>query len=232
MAVLFNITHDANNLNEYDTTVTDGGDLSTGTPGLAGTTAKMEAFIDDANGIYGEKDISGGPASGIIRIRFYLDPNGTTIDGVVVPCKGRCAGSPTYSFAHILLQKDNGTYSLLLQSIRDDGNPNSIGSWSSISDAEHYVEFQIERATDAESNDGVASWWIDGVLIASESNDDNYDVFADIDGVRLGATDTGTSTSGTLYLDELKANDDGSEIGPVGADALPMAMHHYRMRRI
>ena len=43
MTELFNVTHDANNLNEYDSTVTDGGDLSTGTPGLASTTARMEA---------------------------------------------------------------------------------------------------------------------------------------------------------------------------------------------
>jgi hypothetical protein len=67
--------------------------------------------------------------------------------------------------------------------------------------------------------------WVDGTLAKTVSSLDNYHLFATINGIRMGMVEAGTmgGTSGTYYLDELMANDDGSEIGQVVATPTPTA---------
>lgn len=213
MAQLFNITHDANNLDEYDSTVTDEGDLSTGTPGLASTTAKMEALIDDTNAIYGEVTISAALED--CRVRFYVDPNTLSIgsgdDIVIVEIDGAIEDD----LADIVLLYDGVNYEVWLIGL-DDGGGWHTGTKTDISDTEHYIEFHVVRATNATSNDGTMDWWIDGAHIEQLTNIDNYDQMGNVQFVRMGAVRSIPATaSGTLHLDELKGNDDGSEIGPV-----------------
>src|SRR3990167_10886063 len=64
-------------------------------------------------------------------------------------------------------------------------------------------------------------WWVDGVDQGTLTGLDNYNLMADLSFLfRVGAT-TGidAGTSGTFYLDELVANDDGSVIGAAGPSA-------------
>lgn len=226
MAELLNITHDGNNLNEYDSTSTDGGDLSTGTPGLASTTAKMELLIDDTNNIYAQKDQT-APASNQIRFRFYIDPNGLTMaDDENLVCF--FLGTSDYSMLHsILLHHATGVYKIVSREYEDD----DTGGWHSftITDAEHYIEVHIERASSNVASDGQARLWIDGNLEDTATALDNYDKFATLNKLRACAFSFTGTPAGTFYLDEIKANDDGSEIGPVAAgveialDALGLA---------
>ena len=102
---------------------------------------------------------------------------------------------------------------------------------ATITDAPHWIETHIERATSDVASDGRARWWLDGTLIRTDDHIDNYDVFGNITDVRIGAVmgiDAGTS--GTFYLDEFRANNDGNRIGPVGLSA--RLDHHYRTRRL
>lgn len=221
MAELFNITHDADNLDEYDSTVTDGGDLSTSTPGLASTTAKMQALIDDANAIYGQVNIS-PPASNKLRIRVYGDPNGCTMESWagVHFLQVRLSGSP-YNFAYIFFQANTAPY--YVKAIgEDDGGGDHATNTYEISDDEHYFEIYIVRASDDVSADGTLSLWIDGAFKETVTGIDNWDAWALINGVRAGAPSPWGTISGTIYLDDLKANDDGTEIGPVSAAGQPI----------
>lgn len=231
MAQLFNITHDADNLDEYDSTVTDGGDLSTGTPGLANTTAKMQAFIDSTDGIFGQKNIL-SPA--IVRARLYVDPNTLTMangDQFLFHRFGQRAGgfSPVVD---LFLRFETGTgFSLIAKVINDDGGQ-ELFDVVTVSDEPHYVEYHVVRASSDIADNATFEWWIDGVSQETLIDIDIYNIMFD-ENMRfiLGASsslDAGTGP-GTLYLDELRANDDGKRIGPVGLGA--RIDHHYRMRR-
>ena len=147
MAELFNITHDAGNLDEYDSTETGGGDLSTGTPGLAGSTARMEAFIDDQGAIYGEVDQT-APVSNEIRFRFYLDPNSLEMaasDSFLILYLLKGTGVPDWYIVQVELKRDAGDtkYQLTFGTATDV--PNRVWSTIDISDDEHYVEVHLER---------------------------------------------------------------------------------------
>lgn len=214
MAELFNITHDADNLNEYDVTVTDGGDLSTGTPGLASTTARMEALIDDTTAIYAYKNFSLSGSD--LRWRFYIDPNTLTIPTgtsfVVNGCYNTDEG--IYIVKLYLYWDSTNGYRIGFRSYEDDGS--SSITYHDISDAEHYVEVHADRATGVAAGDGQAILWIDGVLKQTDGSLDNWDLLTGNFRGYLGAIDSiDANTAGTLHSDEFKANDDGSEIGPV-----------------
>lgn len=141
-STLFNITHDANNLNEYDSTVTDGGDLSTGTPGLAGSTAKMEALIDDATAIYGQKNQT-APASNQIRYRFYIDPNSLTMgtNEAFKFASSNTSISPWELF-DVKLQETTGDYYLNILYFNDSDYLDQ--DVQMVTDAAHYVEIHVE----------------------------------------------------------------------------------------
>lgn len=210
MAILFNITHDADNLDEYDATQTGAGDLSTSTPGLADTAAKMDVLIDDTGAIYGALLVS-SPASGQIRVRVYIDPNTLTMaDGDLFTfCRLQVTslGHPI----HLMLYYSDPDYQIRLVS-DDDGYNWNTTSFYTITNEPHYIEAHVVQG----AGDGTAELWIDGDQKQKLTGIDNQDAFDNIHHIRLGAIhglDVGTS--GTLFLDELKANDDGSEIGPV-----------------
>jgi len=215
MAVLFDITHDDNNLDEYDSLVTDGGDLSTGTPGLALTTAKMEALVDGPASIHGTKNLS-VPASGKLRNRFYLDASNFTGPG----------GLFYWAYLHwcrgdlwvVELQKTAGDVYQLVIYFYDDVGLVAQDAVTIDKSQEYYVEIYVVQATTDVSSDGSYQWWVNGALQGTWSGRDNYDKFALLTWVRLGVhTTSSPGGSGTIYLDELKANDDGSEIGPAFA---------------
>lgn len=232
MTQLFNITHDADNLSEYDSTVTDGGDLSTGTPGLAETTARMTALVDDTTDIYGQKNI-GAIGTTQIRFRFYFHPNSISMGA--------------WEIFDILNLRPGAMYLCLVRYERagpnmelvcvagDDAGEHASDSVVITANEEHYIEVLVTRETSDGDADGSVQWWVDGVDQGEfTSNVDNYDTFVDSGMyVRMGAMDLDSGTSGTFYLDELVANDDGSEIGPVPAvTSLPAIVHHLRQQGV
>jgi len=225
MSELFNIQLETD-LSEFDLIVTDGGDLYHSTPGLAGSGGKMGTLIDDANSIYGMMNVS--PTSQF-RFRFYIDiadvlfANWTSHTVIRIST----AGSPYYN-GYMVLRKDTGSLYLSFFPHDDSG-------WLSVSNStsltgEHYVEVHIERATTAISADGRIRWWLDGTLLNAWSNIDNYDNFNDISNITIGARENvDATTTGTVWFDEFKANDDGLLIGPY---VPPPAIQPATLRRL
>ena len=215
MAELFNITHEAGNLSEYDSTVEDSGDLSAhADAALAGTDYGLRCIIDDTTSIFGTKNLS-APVSGEIRFRFYLDPNTIAIDEgkSFYVCILGLSGAPSF-LANVYLKMSSGNYRAQIE-FYDDGG--WLGSDSvAITDAPHYIEVYAVQG----AGSGSYQWWVDGASQGTVSSVDNQDAFDLISYMSLGAVSgIDANTAGTLYLDELKTNDDGSEIGPVVASS-------------
>ncbi len=207
MADLFEITHEGNDLSEYTSTVTGGGDLSVAAgAALAGTNYGLSVLINDTSAIYGLKSFTSAKR---VRLRFYLDPNAMTFS----------AGdenfifelNPTTAF-RVRFGHDGADYNLEIVTRDDSGL--TFGGQFTITDVEHYVEVDCFAATNPGDNDGFMTVWVDGVqkdTIISLDNDTRA-----VDEMRIGATSSiDAGTSGTYYIDEIKANNDGSEIGEV-----------------
>lgn len=231
VADLFNIELETD-LSEFDSTVTDGGDLSqSGAAALASTSGGMSCLIDDTTKIYGQKNQS-APASNEIRLRMYIDPNGLTMaseDSFVVMQMGLSV-SP-WLLLRLYLRYYGTQYQIRCTAYGDGGYAHQAEE--AISDAEHYVEVHVVRATTNSSADGETQWWVDGVAQEHWSDIDNYDIFALLSKILIGAADSlDAGTSGTFYLDEIKANDDGGEIGAVVAGGVATQMVYYRRRRV
>lgn len=214
MAELFNVTHDANNLLKYDATVVDGGDLSTGAPGLAGTTAKMEALVDDTTAIYGYMDVGAGGVARA-RVRIYIDPNSIaqTDSGDYLLFVTIMDAAGAVQVFRLYLVGDGADYQIWLYADEDTGAV-LCASTAGLSDTVHYIEIDCMAASGVGADDGFGKLWIDGNYIDGKTDLDNDVSAADMRYFMAGARDI-VDTSGTLYLDEFIANDDGGEIGPV-----------------
>ena len=216
MAVIVNITHNGGTLAGSGYTGTSGADLSvTSAARLAGTLFGLNVLIDDLTADYGY--ITGlNSVTGIVRLRFYIDPNTLTMAEadtfVILSCH---ATTGLFSFA---ITKTGASYYLSMW-ISDDvggrGTANKV-----ITDAPHYVEIYMTRATTDISADGAFNWWIDGVSQGLVTNLSNYDEFDKFNAVYFGGySGLDAGTSGTLFLDELIINDDGGAIGPRASDS-------------
>ena len=215
-ATIIDVDLEENNFTDFTGTVTDSGDLSVSpAAALASTSYGLSCLIDDTTAIYGYNTIT-APSSQT-RARFYIDPNTLAMaawDNFMVSEWYATGGSPTNRPGGVKLQYDGTNYEIIGY-LFNDANVYVATTSYHITDAPHYVEILLVRATTSVSADGYARVWIDGVLQGSTANADNYHAFEAMNQSRLGATygiDAGTS--GTLYLDQLIINDDGAEIGP------------------
>ena len=215
---LFNITHDDGTLDEYDATVTDSGDLSVeGGAALGNSTFGLSCLIDDANPIYGEIN-QAFPETGILRVRFYVDPNNLTMSEADAFYVLVLPAISNWACCVVQLNYNSGSYNMKLGMV-DDG---LATSWmgANITDAPHYVEILFQRASSAVASDGFGHIFVDGVWEGSITDVDNYDILTEVTEIQFGAV-TGIDypdTQGTFYLDELLANDTGKLIGarPIG----------------
>lgn len=231
MAELFNITHDAGNLDEYDSTVIDGGDLSAHVDAaMGGSSHGLKCVIDDATIIYGELSRT-WPGSKQIRYRFYFNANDFAGDDYDSIClvKGNYWGGSTWFHSATIGQRSD-RIRLILYATWDDSwdyhivDPLPVGI--------HYAEVHVEQANTNVSADGRIRWWLDGELLETWENVDNFDHCANLSFFRVGASQVAAGTSGTHYVDEFKANDDGSEIGAIsvadGISGMAMGMKVVR----
>jgi hypothetical protein len=214
-ATIIDIDHEVD-LSEYDSTVTDGGDLSAdAAAALASTSKGLNCLIDDTTSIYGQVSSASWPsgADADLRVRFYVDPNGLTMtSGDIFTIFAFYTNGAPWFLGFVEMRYDGASHELRLTAKEDDGTNHE--DTEDISDAEHYVEVYFERASSDVAADGRCRWWIDGTLKQDFTSLDNYDAFVDIALARLGAcVGLDAGTSGTFYLDQLKCNDDGAEIG-------------------
>lgn len=210
MGELFNVTHDAGDLNEYNSTVTDSGDLSSSAASaLAGSSNGMQALIDDTTAIYAVKN--GITSTDDYRIRFYLDPNGVSAssnDGVKL----------WENDVHwIWMTYSGSSWQISLNGYNDSYGTHSTSSYN-ISDEEHYIECAFHKSASGAANDGTMELLIDGVSKETITGIDVFDVWDnDMINAKFGCVSVDASVSGTIYFDEYVMRDDSTEIGAVSS---------------
>jgi len=214
VAELCHIRNDID-LSEYTGTVTDGGDLSVHVDAaMAGTTRGLHCVIDDTTEIYGWKTLAGAFTQ--VRFRFYLDPNSMTIgDGDSFGICTCYSVAGTVSTVYLGYTIASGYQ--IVGGWKDDEGGWTWSDWILISDVDHYIEVHSVAETGDGNNDGTGEIWLDGSSEDTVANLGNWGMFdSGLSSMHIGALWTvPASAEGTLYLDELKANDDGGEIGPV-----------------
>jgi hypothetical protein len=213
MSVIIDIDHETNDLSQYTSSVTDSGDLSVAAAAALVGSYGLMAVLDDTTAIYGYKDFSTAPS---LRARFYIDPNTLTMsDGNWLIINEVQDRTGYINYIVVYLYKTSGNYVLSFRA-KNDANTEHFTDTCIISDAPHYVEYGMTRAIGESTNDGTVEWWVDGVSQGSTANIDNYTILGTATSrMYLGAILlSGSSVYDTIYFDDLKANDDGSEIGP------------------
>lgn len=230
LGTIIDIDHETGDLSQYTSSVTDGGDLSVAAgAALAGTGYGLSCLIDDTTSIYGLKTFN---KAATLRLRFYIDPNTLTMadNDIFETCRIGQAGGSYSILSSIELKYVTGTGYILQFRAYNDANA-ATPDTCNITDAPHYVEALIVRAATDVSADGTAQWWVDGVNQGTVTGIDNYNRMEDQNmRVILGpCSGIDVGTSGTLFLDELIINNDGSEIGPVILPATGGAKPHRHM---
>jgi len=214
--------HFESDLSEFNATVTDGGKMSwNANAAMVGTNGGMQCVMDgDADRKYGSVNISW--TSDTIRSRFYFDPNGistTDAEDIIDIATLATAGASQRGGIKFKVTS-GGAYSLCALTKNDSAAPQST-SYYTITDAIHYVEFEVQRASSDVASDGHLKLWIDGDL---KETIDNLDIY-DLDRPTLWRLGAGcipddvpsANTSGTLYFDEALLNYDGDEFGAFSA---------------
>ena len=205
-------TNDDGTKNEYATPVDPDGDINVTTAAaMCGTPYGLAMTVDDTTAFYIWRVFDDD--SGLIRVRFYFDPNSMTMGtNSEWPMFAIYVGS-VYA-ASIWFNYSGSSYRLQQAIVTDTGGEG--GTYFTISDGLHCVEVELKRATTSSSNDGYYSMWIDGDLKQTQSGKDNYDAFPYVTDVAFGVL-SGTyivpTTNGTFYIDELAINTTGLPIG-------------------
>lgn len=212
MSQIFNITHDAGNLDEYDSLV-NAVDLSAETAAaMANTPYGLQVLINSTAATYGQKLFT-QITTAAHRFRFYFDPNTLTMaSGTNHRICRLNQGSNERT--EIGLAYDGTNYEIRVHTY-DDGLTGHATHYHNITDEPHYIEVLVQYATGAAANDGSLTLWVDGALQEIEANLDIYNI-SKPDRAQLGAVDgVDGTTSGTSYFDEFVLRDDDTEIGPV-----------------
>jgi hypothetical protein len=214
MGVIIDIDHEAGNTSEYSSLTDPGGKITvTSGAALAGSNYGLAVAMDGSSGYYARAVITAN-TTGVLRGRFYIDPNSLTIpssDQFTLVTLYNNSGQ-SLVMVNLLWNSSNGFR--MRAGMVDDSGGNNFTAQNTITDAPHYVEFKLVRASGSASSDGSLEFYIDGVLKETVSGIDNYDRFANFAELRVGAVSgVDAGTSGTFYLDEFIVNDDGSVIG-------------------
>jgi hypothetical protein len=226
MSVVATIDFSTGDLTQFTTTVTDGGEISAAAgAALAGTNYGMSVLIDDTTAAFGRKVLAA--AYPTLRYRFYIDPNSLTMADTneFRVMNVNQSGGSYYSPTYINLYMTGGNYTLRLFQCRDTSGGVVATDNCTITDAPHYVEVNMVSAATSSSSDGSYQWWVDDVDQGTLTGVDNYNIMND-NALRLlwGAqSNIDVGTSGTFYLDELIANNDGGAIGPL-ATSTPLTV--------
>lgn len=215
MSIIISIDFEENSFADFTSTVIDGGDLSVTTAAKMGySNYGMSCLIDDQTDIYGIKDIGTANTSGTIRVRLYVDPNSFTANDWKLWSPLRIYSGSYLSIGRLYVSRTTGIggYGIMAIAYDDSGSAHTTDIYT-ITDEPHFIEIQITKSSG--SNDGTSSLWIDDTLKQTISAIDNDTRFADFRYLWAGAMSNDVSVAGTVYIDEIIVNDDGSYIGPV-----------------
>lgn len=206
MSEIFNIQLETD-LSEFDSVVTDVGDLSqSAAAALAATAGGLSCLIDDANPIYGQKDFTQLTPQHY-RFRFYVDVNTLNVADYLVVCLFRADASN-----RIALRLNSNQH--IYARYRDDPATWRNTLTADISTGEHYIEVLVQYASSAVASDAIITFWVDGVQVDQDTGLDIYNLTKP-NNARLGAAAQSAANAGTHYLDEFVLRDDDTEIGPL-----------------
>jgi len=129
--------------------------------GLAGTSGGMQVDINGAVR-YARKTLASPSTTGIVRVRFYFDPNTTlqgTSDLFVIAKVWNSTPVFLFMLGFGVHDTDDGHWDYQFGVNTDVGEvyPNGF----TLSDATpHMFEIMLTRATNSTSSDGSLQWWI------------------------------------------------------------------------
>jgi hypothetical protein len=218
MAEVFNITHESGDDSDYTTIVESDGVVAfdNTNSGLAGTNFGLAATITSAtSSAEGKKNFTTVTATTFVW-RFYFDPNGITMDdGDTFIIQGINHANDNKLHHRVQLGKTDAEGLFLNAGVRNDSDSWTTGDNVFISDAPHLIELSAVKATGVSSNNSTLAFSIDGVLKYTVTGVDLYTDWGPVT-VRNGAIGgMDSTTSGTIYIDEIKANNDGGAIGGI-----------------
>lgn len=216
MSELFNITHEGGDLSEYDTVIigTANNVTANSDSALAGTNFGLDVFLigNSTGGSQGIKEFT--TSSSQFRIRWYLDFSSLSIDtGANTRIFGVRTDFNSVNNIRAFLHFNTPNYELRF-SHRDEVGGFVESSQIVISkDSTHLIELHATKGSNNATDDSTLDIYIDGVFKETITTIlfDNWG-FEDF---QIGAIGSPSTVSGNIYHDEVKANDDGSEIGPV-----------------
>ena len=202
--LIFQDSFESGDLTQWSSATTDGGDLSvSGAAGLAGTTAGLQALVDDTNALFVQDDTPNAETR--YRARFYFDPNGFDPGEASSHFRIRifiAFDSSGLRVATLVLKRQGGAYNVEARVRRNDGTRADTGFFP-IAAGPHFIELDWHRATGPGTSDGSLQMWIDNTSVATLSGIDNDS--SDVDFVRLGTLGVKTGAAGTLFFDQFES---------------------------
>jgi hypothetical protein len=218
MTILVYIDHEVGNLSEYTYYDTGGGSMAvTAGSALGGSTRGLSITMNGVNSPYAA--FAPSPflqnTTQILRARVYVDPNGIDIpaNGHVRFMQLDTIYAPNLAEFHLYRNAGDTSHAIVV-SMGDDAGVQHATSLNLISDAPHYVEIMMVRASSDVASDGEIVLLIDGVPEDTVFGIDNYDMFATQYFLQVGVLSSPVGIIGTFYVDETIIKDSGPLIGP------------------
>ena len=213
MPVLFEATHETGDLSEYDSYVTGSQVTVNASAAMAGTSLGKEMALTNTS--YGIKSfVSTGEQ---LHVRFYINrDNETQANGEEYRSVLQFSNNDQILF--MLGTNGSGKYGRL--ALKNDGRTStSWGVQTAWNAGAQYVEIVIYKADTDSSADAYGEWYSNGVLMERSPASGGIDLYDDWpDEINFGTLYPDASTSGPLYLDQLKIADDNAMIGPHSAN--------------
>lgn len=170
--------------------------------GLNGTAAgnRVTVAAGAANATYGFNDLSGGGSSNFLNFDFWFDPNTVTLNATTVYIF-EVANDSGDDFVQVRLRYSGG-YEVGVWAWGSGQTYEQVGSWQSITDAEHHIEVFVLKAAGTGSSSGQVEWTLDDTSIGGKSDCDPFDFLWDESRLGIVGADAADYT-GVYYLDEL-----------------------------
>ena len=198
------------NLSAWNSSLTDGGDLSASSSATLVGSQGLQAVIDDNNTLVVIDDNPNAETR--YRARFHFDPNSIpmAVGNAHLIFLG-FAGSGTTQVLRLELRFQATGYEIRAL-LMNDAKAWTSTNWIPLSDAAHALELDWRASTSAGVNNGGLTLWIDGVQQADLTGVDNDT--RRVDQVRLGtASGVDNDTRGTYFFDAFESRR-STYIGP------------------
>jgi len=202
--LIFEDGFQSGDLTRWSAASTDGFDLNVGgAGGMAGTSAGLQAFVNDTNSLFVQDDTPS--AESRYRARFYFDPNGFDPGEAQSHFRTRifiAFDGSGFRVLTLVLKRQGGAYSIEGRVRLNDGTRADTGFFP-ITDGPHFFEFDWQRASAPGALDGLFTLRIDNAIVSTLTSLDNDSI--PVDFARMGALSIKTGAAGTLFYDQFES---------------------------